>query len=421
MGVFHNMNKKIPQDKILDGSLCLLLEGYPFIQNRCHKYKSDIFQTRLFGKKAICMTGKEASKLFYDNHYFVRKGVAPKRVQKTLTGEKGVQGLDVNEHKNRKLMFMSIMTPENIETLKGYTEKLWRINSKKWTCCEIVLFDEVQKLLCQVACKWAGIPLYQNEINQRATDLGKMIDGFGAVGLRYWEGVCARNRSEEWIKSIIEKIRNDELSPKESTASYAIAWHLDADNQLLNTHVAAVELLNIIRPIVAIATYITFGTLALYTYPDCHKKLQLKDAEYLHQFVQEVRRFYPFTPYIAAKAKRSFIWNQYFIKKDTLCLLDIYGSLHDPELWSNPYSFMPERFHSKVDNNYSFIPQGGGDYYKGHRCAGELVTITIMEISLDFIANHLTYSIPYQNLAYPLSRIPTLPKSRFAMNKVQTK
>lgn len=76
----------------------MLLEGYSFIQNRCYKYKTDIFQTRLLGQKAICMTGEDAAKVFYDNKYFKREDVTPKRIQKTLTGQNGVQGLDESDH-----------------------------------------------------------------------------------------------------------------------------------------------------------------------------------------------------------------------------------------------------------------------------------------------------------------------------------
>lgn len=416
-----NSMNKIPCDKTIDNSLFLLLEGYLFIQNRCMKYKTDIFQTRLLGQKAICMTGEDAAKVFYNNNYLERKDAAPKRIQKTLTGQNGVQGLDQIAHTNRKQMFLSIMTPENLKVVIDYTTKQWETSSRKWNNKNIVLFDEAQIIMCQVACRWAGVPLQNNEIEKRASDLGKMIDGFGAVGPRYWQGRCARKRSEKWIRDMITKIRSKQLYPKKNSAAYTIAWHHDEHNKLLSTQIAAVELLNIVRPIVAIATYITFSTLAMYEFPECHKKLLLKDDVYKQMFVQEVRRFFPFTPYVAGRAKKNFIWKQYKIKKGTLILLDIYGTNHDKRLWKNPYEFNPERFRHYTDDAFSFMPQGGGDYSKGHRCAGELLTIEVMKASLDFIANHLTYKVPKQNLCYPLSRIPTLPKSRFIMNKVKFK
>ena len=413
-----NEIKKIPCDKTIDNSLSLLLEGYSFIQNRCYRYRTDIFQTRLLGKKAICMSGEEAAKVFYNNKYFKRKDVAPRRVQKTLTGQNGVQGLDGNEHTNRKQMFMSIMIPESVKVLIDYTTEQWETNSAKWNNKDIVLFDEAQIIMCQVACRWAGVPLQNNEIRQRASDLGKMIDGFGAVGPRYWQGRCARTNSEEWIRDIITKIRSQKLSLAKGTAADTIAWHLDQNQKLLSTQIAAVELLNIIRPIVAIATYITFGALTMYEQPECRTKFQLSDNAYKQMFVQEVRRFYPFTPYVGAQVKRSFIWKHYYIRKGTLVLLDIYGTNHDPRLWLNPYEFIPERFNNWSDNAFTFMPQGGGDCNKGHRCAGELVTTEVMKSSLDFITNHLTYKVPKQNLRYRLSRIPTLPKSKFIMSNV---
>jgi fatty-acid peroxygenase len=344
--------------------------------------------------------------------------VAPKRVQKTLLGQNGIQGLDGDAHINRKQMFLSIMTPENMSALINYTTEQWEINSSSWSNKDIVLFDETQIIMCQMACKWAGVPLKYYETKQRAADLGKMIDGFGAAGPRYWQGRCARNRSEQWISDIIIKIRSRKLTPANDTAAYAIAWHRDLSNKLLSVPIATDELLNIIRPIVAIATYITFGALAIYEHPKYREKFRQNDNDFRQMFVQEVRRFYPFTPYVAARAKKSFFWKKYLIKKGALVLLDIYGTNHDARLWPDPYDFIPERFRNWANNAFTFMPQGGGDYNTGHRCAGEMVTIEVMKESLGYITNNISYLVPKQNLRYCLSRIPTLPKSRFVIRRV---
>src|SRR5699024_1530509 len=103
--------KRMPVDKGLDHTLAMLKEGYLYIPNRCRQLESDIFQTRLLGgQKTICMTGKQAAKIFYDQSKMKRSGAAPKRVRQTLFGEKGLQTLDGSGHKNRKQMFMSLMT-----------------------------------------------------------------------------------------------------------------------------------------------------------------------------------------------------------------------------------------------------------------------------------------------------------------------
>src|SRR5690606_6856958 len=110
-------------------------------------------------------------------------------------------------------------------------------------------------------------------------------------------------------------------------------------------------------------------------------RLQTRDRVYKQMFVEEVRRYYPFTPYIAARAKKNLIWKKYFIKKGTLVLLDIYGTNHDPRLWSDPYEFFPQRFENWTGNPFTFMPQGGGYINSGHRCAGELVTVEVMKVS----------------------------------------
>ncbi|MFC0711916.1 hypothetical protein [Azorhizophilus paspali] len=59
-----------------------------------------------------------------------------------------------------------------------------------------------------------------------------------------------------------------------------ISWHRGLDDNLLKARVAAVELLNIIRPVVAIVVYLTFVAHALRRYPHCRDGLRFKDAEY---------------------------------------------------------------------------------------------------------------------------------------------
>jgi fatty-acid peroxygenase len=411
---------QVPHDKTLDNSLALLIEGYQFIQNRCCKYQSNIFQTRLMGKNVICISGEEAAKLFYDNRRFIRKKAAPKRILKTLFGENGVQALDGGAHKHRKLMFMSLMTPQNLNVLSKYTVEQWQIVSSKWeNKNKLVLFDEVQEILCRVACQWAGVPLQDKEVCKRSKDLGKMVDAFGAVGPRHWQGRCARLRTEKWIKDIIIQVRTHKLNPADNTALYTIAWHRNLEGKLLGTQVAAVELINIVRPIVAIATYITFGALALYQYPSCHKKIKSGEEDYIQMFVQEIRRFYPFAPFVGARVRETFTWKHCRFKKGRLVLRDIYGTNHDSRVWKRPNEFLPERFNNWKGDPFNFVPQGGGDCNNGHRCAGEGVTIDIMKASIDYLTNHLDYKVPKQNLKYSIMRMPTLPKSRFVINKVK--
>ncbi len=411
-------HSKIPRDKCLDSTLNLLLEGYLFIPNRCRKYNTDIFVTRMMGKKIICMTGEDCAELFYNNRLFTRKGALPKRIQKTLFGMNAIQTMDGKNHRHRKKLFLSLTEPAEIDKLNDIAKKLWKIHAKEWENKSIVLFDEAAFLHCRAACIWAGIPISKEDAKILAKDLSAMIDAFGAIGPRHIKGRLARIRTECKMEKIIRDVRSGKKGVHKNSALYKIAFYKDPYGRLLDSKTAGIELINILRPVTAIATYITFGALALLRYPDCKVKLIKGELNYSHMFAQEIRRFYPFTPFLGAKVKDNFIFNNYFFKKGTLVFLDVYGTNHDKRIWEFPNTFYPERFTFMDGNPYDFIPQGGGDPAKGHRCPGEWIVITLLKTGMEFIAKHLTYEIPPQDLSISLRRMPTIPKSRFIMSKV---
>jgi fatty-acid peroxygenase len=390
--------------------------------NRCRKIESDIFQIRMLTKKVICMSGEEAAKVFYDPDKFVRKDAIPKRVQRTLMGENAVQTMDGSTHQHRKQLFMSVMNPELLKKLTELTEKEWEIAIFKWKGkSTITLFDEVQEMLCRVACYWVGVPFEEEELPERARDFGTMVDAFGAVGPRHWQGKQARARAEKWIETIVEDIRSGMLEADPASPLSVISFYKDQNGELLDVHMAAVEVINLLRPIVAIATYITFAALALHEYPQCAQKLQNGEDDYQTCFVQEVRRFYPFGPFLGARVKEDFDWKGYMLEKGVLVLLDIYGTNRDHRSWNNPDQFDPERFKNWQGNDFNFIPQGGGDQHNGHRCAGEWITLEVLRISLRYLNAIVEYKVPEQNLSFSMVRMPTLPKSRFVITDVRPK
>jgi fatty-acid peroxygenase len=413
---------QVPHDKSLDNSFALLKEGYLFINNRMERYHSDIFEARLLGQNVICLRGEEAAKIFYDEEKFQRKGAAPKRVQKTLFGENGIQTMDGEAHLARKQLFMSLMTTPHQKYLGKLTMEHWEMAIKQWeTADKVVLFEEAKNILCKVACKWAGVPLAESEVTERADDFISMIYAFGTIGPEHWKGRRARNQAEDWIKGMIEDVRSSKLEAEQGAALYEMAFYKNPDGKQLDSQMAAVELINVLRPIVAIATFITFSALALHEYSDYKEKLHEENSEEMEMFVQEVRRYYPFGPFVGARVKNSFLWNNYEFKKGTLVLLDMYGTNHDSRIWNNPNNFDPNRFKDWKGSLFEFIPQGGGDPSKGHRCPGEGITVEVMKATLDFLVNKIEFDIPNQDLNYSLDEMPTLPKSGFVISNIRKK
>lgn len=402
-----------------DSTLALLSEGYTFIPKRCRRYRSDVFETRLMLTKVICMMGEEAAEVFYHPDRFTRKGAMPQTTLRLLQDKGSVQVLDGDAHRGRKQMFMSLMTPASIEQLAEVMNDQWRAHIGKWeTMDEIVLFHEVEEILCRAACEWAGVPLTESEARQRTREFGAMIEGAGAVGPRNWRGQLLRARAERWARNIIEKVRTHELEITEESAAHVIAWHRDPDGELLDKKVAAVELINVLRPVVAVARFVTFAALALHEHPECRHKLEADD-DYLELFVQEVRRFYPFFPFVGGRAKTEFDWRGRHFAKGAWVILDLYGTNHDARIWEEPEEFRPERFRRWDGGAFDFIPQGGGDHHEGHRCAGEWITIELMKVALNSLTRSMQYDVPEQDLRISLSRMPAIPESRFVISNVR--
>jgi fatty-acid peroxygenase len=410
----------IPQEKVLDNSVRLLLEGFPFIQNRVKHFNSNIFKTRIMFQNVICLHGEEAAKVFYDSDKFMRYQAIPNRIQRTLMGKDAIQTMDGEGHVHRKAMFMSLMTPDSLAKLNRLMTLQWQASLIRWEEMEeVVLFEEAQDLLCRVACAWTGVPLKEEEVRRRASDFAAMVDAFGAVGPRHWRGRKARARAEKWIGKIIKHIRQGKLMVKDNSPAHVIAFHRDVEDNLLDVKMAAVELINLLRPIVAIAWYITFGAVALEEHPVARQKIADGEEGYVAMLVQEVRRYYPFGPFLGNRVKNDFEWGGHHFKKGTLVFLDIYGTLHDANIWEHPDEFYPYRFRNWDGSAFNFIPQGGGDHFTGHRCAGEWVTIEAMKVSMVFLSKYMAYEVPPQDLSFSLVRMPTYPKSKFIMQNVR--
>ena len=384
---------KLPhQVHLPDDTLTVALDGYAFISNRCRELSTDIFETRLMLQRTICMRGADAAKLFYDSDHVHREGAAPNRLQSLLFGRAGVQTLDGQAHRGRKHLFISLLGPLEVERLRDRVLAGLRTAATGWTG-RVTLFDELQDVMARAACTWAGLTIDED---RRIRDLTST----GRVG---------RARTEWWVWRQIEHVRT-----KRAPAAGALKVFADSD---LDARTAAVEVLDVIRPTVAIARYLTFVALALHEYP--HAAELVQSDSLVEPFVQEVRRFYPFWPPVAGRVRRAFDFHGVHVAEGARVLLDLHGTNHDARSWSEPEHFRPERFVGWRGDPFTLIPQGGGDVATGHRCPGETLTIEMMKTFARFVTKEISYDVPAQDLSVSLARMPALPASRFVIEKVR--
>ncbi|MCF6509809.1 cytochrome P450 [Blastococcus sp. MG754426] len=409
----------IPRLDAFDSSAALLREGYAFGGRRFARCSSDAFETRLMLRKAVVAFGEEAARWLYEPDRMTRRRALPVTTLTLLQDFGSVELLDEEAHPHRKQMFMSLMTPGSLEEIGDLLEREWRRALPAWGAAgEVGLFDAVRELLCRAVCAWAGVPLAEEEVAARTREFAAMVEGAGSVGPRNLRGQVLRHRAERWVRDVVERVRSGDLEVEDGRAAHVVAWHRDAEGHLLDADVAAVELINVLRPTVAVARYVAFVAVALHQYPECRARVS-GEEEYRRWFVQEVRRYYPFFPMVGGRVREEFDWRGRHFPVGSWFLLDIYATNHDPRIWDEPAAFRPERFAGWGGDPYRFVPQGGGDHDTAHRCAGEWLTISVMERAARLLTTAMTYDVPLQDLSIDLSRMPAAPSSGVRLTKVQ--
>lgn len=417
--------EKVPEIKIkLTDVSQRLDEGYLLLSELRKEADAPVVKARLLNKEVIAVYGKEAARAFYDPANFKRKGAMPKLVLKTLFGEGGVQTLDDEEHNQRKKVFMDLMTPKRMEDYhrivdRTLTEKMEHLQG------ELELFDVAKDVLFRSICEWSGIDLTkmnEREINQLAEYQISMISSAVTNPITHIEGIENRKKSEKWAQSLIEDARINPVAGKENVALYAFANAKDTQGNLLPIDVAAVELLNIIRPTVALTVWIALMGHALFSRPDIYQRLHTEFDELQDSFIQEMRRYYPFFPMVPAFAKKDVTIDGYLIPEDSWVVLDLYGTNHDERSIETPEVFRISRYvgkekHISYDEEYEMIAQGGGKFEAMHRCAGEWITLHALRVFSDQLVNKYEFSVPEQDWTIPMNQFPTYPNSKAKLYK----
>lgn len=325
-----------PTLKVLDSSLGLLREGYAFIPRRCEALGTDGFRTRLLLKPVTCIHGADAVRMFYSGQRFTRQGAFPNSVMHLLQDEGSVQSLDGDAHRHRKAMFLQTLQGDDPMDLHGVFEREWHAALPRWQRKgRIVLHQEMEEVLTRTSAAWAGVPMSERDVSLRTGELSAMVDNAGRFGPANWWARARRIRCERWAQQIVVRARSGDLQPPDGSFLAVLASHREPDGQPLSVETAGVELLNVLRPMVAVSRFIAFAALALLRHPEWHETFATGNDDDLGGFVNEVRRLYPFFPLVGGRARRPFTWQGHDFAEGEWTLLDLYGTNHDPRSWEH--------------------------------------------------------------------------------------
>ena len=413
---------RIPRTAAFDETLSLMREGYGFLPRRFADLDTPIFRTRLMLRDVICMTGPIAARLIYDDPRLTRVGAMPQTVLRLLQDKGSVQQLDGAAHRHRKALFVRILMEDRgaLERLVAIFRRQFLERVPDWSRMGAVsLGRELDLMLFRTALSWTQAPVDAETLDDDAALVADMIENAGHVRPRTFGTLFRRSLMERRFRAAFRDIRRGRLAPMPGSPMAMLAGYRDVHGELLPPTVAAVELINLIRPIVAIGRYISFAALRLQRHPQWKEILAEPDAERLTDFAEEVRRISPFFPFVGAVARASFDWKGYRIRRGQWLMLDLYGSCHDGQAFRGPDEFRPGRGLRRDEADYAFIPQGAGSTARGHRCPGEMATVEILKEAVRLLAGTIEYEVPEQDLSVSLTTVPTGPADGFVITGVR--
>lgn len=127
---------------------------------------------------------------------------------------------------------------------------------------------------------------------------------------------------------------------------------------------------------------------------DCFEESDLNKLKYLKAVIKESFRLHPPVPLIARKATEERKINGYEIPVNSRILINAMAIGRDPDYWTDPEKFEPERFlESPVDligTNFELLPFGSGR----RSCPGITFASASIELALASLLYHFDWQLP---------------------------
>jgi cytochrome P450 len=405
-----------------------LANPFKYLNDRKRWY-GPTFKSRLLGRNIVFLSGTSGAEAFYDSTNISRSDAHPFHLV-SLFGGINMEMYDGPRHFALKSMALTAFDESAIaEYIPDMESTIRSTLSRLAQRPEFAAAAEFRKLAISVLCRNVLGLEPGPEIDSIADDYGRVLRGLVSVplplpGMPYRAATAARNRVLARIREVIRERRRQPASDAVSRMLGAKA----ADARVFTDEEAMLEVHHVV--IAGFIVYALMGELLLQL--DLQPALRERcAAEVLDNYagpltlamlrnlrtcacaVLESKRYVPIVPMAFGRAQRAFEHEGLLVSKNWTVYLALYLVNQDPEIWTNPEQFDPDRFapprSEQRRHPMAFIPQGA-EPPTGHRCLGLDYATYLALTFLAVLLRDFDWKLPPQSLERDWKRLPPDPR-----------
>ncbi|MDY8136236.1 cytochrome P450 [Aquimarina sp. 2201CG5-10] len=407
------------------GDLMSFFKDYhKFKQKKIEKY-GEIYKIKILNKEISTLHDKESVNFTLVQH---AKDFNSKEAWELILKDlfpNGLMLMDGDTHKDHRSIIAEAFKKEPME---GYLEMMKDIvpsHINSWNNPNPKIFPLLKEFTLKIALQvFFGIDKNQQfpKINEAISNI---VDASSALPIKlpftaYNKGIKARKYLVKFFKELLPERKNH---PKKDLFSI-LATAKNEDGQSLNDEQIIDHLIFILMAAhdTTASTQTSFCYF-LAKYPEWQNKLRtearlfykehkddfkvkdLRKLEHLNLALKETLRMFPPLVSIGRVATKELEYKGYQLQKGTQVSIDIDQNHHNPEVWSCPGSFDPDRFSKERSEHtkcpYTYTPFGAGSHY----CIG----FAFAEMQIKYVISQLLltheWSVP-ENYEMPVKPVP---------------
>ncbi|MCH5645666.1 cytochrome P450 [Gordonia sp. ABSL49_1] len=345
---------------------------------------------------------------------------------------RGIMLLDFDEHRHHRHILQQAFTPS---VLKGYMQEMQPIIAERVAAMptgDVKLFDEFKELTLDVALEvFLGLELPKDEADKlNKAFIDTVRAGVAYVrkpvpGGRWWKGLRGRKVLEEFFYANIDAKR-----AKETPDLFSVLCHAESEEGHRFTDEDVVNHMIFVLMAAHDTSTITMTQMAyrMAKSPEWQERARAESLELnpelgyddlsrmgaLDLILKESLRMCPPVPAQPRMAIKDTSVQGFFVPKGTIVTVSQLTNHRDPEFYTNPDMFDPERFSKEraedKGHRMAWTPFGGGV----HKCIG----LYFGQMEIKTILHHLLrgyewsvpadYEIPmdYSSLPVPKDKLP---------------